>query len=410
MKTVAPDTVGFSPQRLGRIRSIMQAYVDQGKLPGAITVVARRGQIAHAECFGWMDLEAKKPMRFDNIFLIYSMTKPITSVAMMMLYEEGRFQLHDPISKFIPEFKDVQVYVKTTETGIELANLEREITIHDLLRHTSGLASGFGEDQPLAKLYGEAGLYRPDSTLQEFSQTLAQLPLLHQPGEAWRYGESYEVLAHLVEVISGMPFATFLKQRIFEPLGMVDTGFGIPKEKRDRLAKFYGVSETGDFAEATEIGAVLPWWIPSNLPRGSVGLGSTASDYLRFAQMLLNGGELDGKRLLGRKTVQYMTQNHLPYELMPIKLSPGFGPNGYGYGLGFGVLTDVVQFEGLGSEGAYYWGGYAGTHFWVDPKEELIGLLMLQIEAFSYMRIAGPSSFFTISDPFRVLTYQAIVD
>jgi CubicO group peptidase (beta-lactamase class C family) len=398
MEKVVPETLGLDSERLGRINRAMQGYVDQGRLSGAITIVARRGEIAHAECVGWMDLEAKKPVRLDTLYPIFSMTKPVTSVALMMLYEEGLFHLFDPVSKFIPEFKELQVYVKTVEGTPEFTSPEREITIHDLLTHTAGLVSDFWLDPSLTKLVKEAGLDQPDLSLQEFTNRLSKLPLIHQPGEAWRYGEAYEVVARLVEVISNQPFAAFLKQRIFEPLGMHDTGFGIPEGQQDRLVKYYGFSEAGGLVEALEEN---PRWRPSSIPRGGIGLVSTASDYLRFAQMLLNGGELDGVRLLGRKTVQYMTRNHLPQALLPPQVAPGWEVPGYGYGLGFGVVTDAVQCKVMGSEGQYYWDGIEGTWFWIDPKEELIGLIMLRMEPWTWMPVCFA---------FQVLMYQAIVD
>jgi CubicO group peptidase (beta-lactamase class C family) len=397
MKTVVPETLGLDSERLGRINRAMQGYVDQGKLPGAITIVARRGEIAHAGCVGWMDLEAKVPVRLDTLYPIFSMTKPVTSVALMMLYEEGRFHLFDPVSKFIPEFKGVQVYVKTDGEAPELTDAEREITIHDLLTQVAGLMSDFWLDPSLTRLVEEAGLYQPDLTLQEFTNRLSKLPLIHQPGQAWRYGDAYEVLARLIEVISNTPFAAYLKQRIFEPLGMEDTGFGIAEEQQDRVAKYYGFSETGGLVEAVE----SPRFRPSSIPRGGFGLVSTASDYMRFAQMLLNGGELDGVRLLGRKTVQYMTRNHLPRELLPLQIAPGWELPGYGYGLGFGVVTDAVQSKVMGSEGQYFWDGIEGTWFWVDPTEELIGLIMLRMEPWTWIPVCYA---------FQVLTYQAIVD
>jgi CubicO group peptidase (beta-lactamase class C family) len=397
MNTVAPDKVGFSPSRLDHIRTLMQSYVDKGKLPGAVTLIARRGQVVHAECFGMRDIEARKPMRLDTLFPIFSMTKPVTAVAMMILYEEGRFQLFDPLSRFIPEFKDVKVALMTTEAGIDLTEPEREITIRDLLTQTSGLVSDAWLAPPLAKLVEEIGLYRPEITLQEYTQKIVKLPLIHQPGKAWRYGESPEVLGYLVELISGMSFDAFLKQRIFEPLGMDDTGFCIPEAKRERLAKLYGFSETGGLVEKVES---APRLIPSSIPRGGFGLLSTAPDYLRFAQMLLNKGELDDTRILGRMTVEYMTRNHLPKELLPIQPFPGWFLNGYGYGFLFGVLVDPVQAGILGSEGEFYWGGL-NTIFWIDPKEELFALLMTRLEWPNHVPIYYD---------FRTLTYQAIVD
>jgi CubicO group peptidase (beta-lactamase class C family) len=376
----------------------MQGYVDQGRLSGAITIVARRGEIAHVECVGWMDLEAKKPVRLDALYPIFSMTKPVTSVALMMLYEEGLFHLFDPVSKFIPEFKDLQIYVKTVGETPELADAEREITIHDLLTHTAGLVSDFWLDPYLTKRVQEAGLYQPGLALEEFTNRLSKLPLIHQPGKAWRYGDAYEVVARLIEVISKLPFGAFLKQRILQPLGMHDTGFGIPEGQQDRLVKYYGFSEAGGLVEKLEEN---PRWRPSSIPMGGIGLVSTASDYMRFAQMLLNGGELDGVRLLGRKTVQYMTRNHLPQELLPMQIAPGWGLPGRGYGFGVSVVTDAVQSKVMGSEGLYWWDGIAGTWFWVDPSEELIGLIMLRMEPFTWIPVCYT---------FQVLTYQAIVD
>ena len=229
---------------------------------------------------------------------------------------------------------------------------------------------------------------------------LAKLPLLHQPGAAWRYGYSYQVLAHLVEVVSGMPFAGFLQQRIFDPLGMVDTGYSVPEDSIDQLATYYGLSETGGF-RIIEAAHSSQLSTPPTLTSGSTGLVSTASDYVRFAQMLLNGGELDGTRLLSPRTVGWMTRNHLPKRLVPIQVGPDFGFNGHGFGLGFRVLTSVVEYEVMGSVGEYGWSGYAGTYFWIDPEEELIGLFMPQIEPLGYV---------PMWHAFRVLTYQAIVD
>jgi CubicO group peptidase (beta-lactamase class C family) len=261
----------------------------------------------------------------------------------------------------------------------------------------AGLVSDFWLDPSLTKLVKEAGLYQPDLTLQEFTNRLSKLPLIHQPGEAWRYGDAYEVVARLIEVVSNTPFAAFLKQRIFEPLGMDDTGFGIPEGQQDRLVRYYGFSEAGGLVEALED----PRFRPSSIPRGGIGLVSTASDYLRFAQMLLNGGELDGVRLLGRKTVQYMTRNHLPQGLLPMQIAPGWEFSGYGYGLGFSVVMDAVQSKVMGSEGQYSWDGIEGTWFCVDPREELIGLIMLRMEPWTWIPVCYT---------FQVLTYQAIVD
>ena len=404
LPTATPEEVGLSSTRLERINKVMQSYVDQNKLAGLITMVARRGKVAYLERFGKMDIEANKPMQFDTIFQIASMTKPITSVAVIMLYEEGYFQLTDPVSNYIPEFKDIKVFVKATEGGIKLSDQEREVTIRDLLTHTSGLAYGdFLGDSPVATMYKEADLFRTDRTLKEMIQELGKLPLLNQPGSQWRYGVSYDVLGYLVEVVSGMPFDRFLEQKIFNPLGMEDTGFYVPKEKIDRFGSVYGPTEEGSL-EVIDAPATSQFSKSQNLLLGGGGLVSTATDYMRFAQMLLNGGELDGTRILSRKTIELMTTNHLPEELIPLSLGVkemDYIIKGFGYGLGFGVLIDVAQSEILGSEGEFQWGGAANTFFLVDPKENLIGLIMTQFRPFYY---------YPIEREFRVLTYQAIID
>lgn len=400
MQTSRPEEAGLSSARLGRMSQVMQSYVDQNKLAGLVAMLARRGRLVYSACFGVMDVQAGKPMQPDTIVRLRSMTKPITAVAVMMLYEEGHFQLADPVSRFIPEFKGGQALAGQSERGLELVDLEREITIHDLLIHTSGLASGFGEDQPLEALYQEvdADSDRLDITLQDLVHKLASLPRLHQPGRAWRYGWSYAVLGHLVEVISGMPFDAFLRHRVFEPLDMPDTSFRVPGEKTGRFATLYGPAEEGGLAVVEGPGQN---WKTAYPISGTTGLVSTAHDYMRFAQMLLNGGELEGARLLGRKTVELMTLNHVPAELLPIAPLPDSVLHGYGYGLGVAVLMDVAQARAVGTEGSFGWGGYASTDFWVDPREELVGLIMAQF---------APLGYYPLTEKFQVLAYQAMVD
>ena len=407
MNTITPEEVGFSASRLGRIGTAMQGYVDQNKLPGVIAVVARGGNIVYRERFGMMDVEAAKPMQFDTIFRIYSMTKPIASVALMMLYEEGRFQLNDPVSKFIPKLADVKVFGGATEEGFELTELEREITIWHLLTHTAGLTYDFFEDSPIDAMYLEADLHRPDRTAEEVIHEIVKLPLVHQPGSAWRYSMATDVLGYLIEVISGMSLDVFLEEKILKPLGMEDTDFYVPEAKLNRFAAEYGPS-TGSGQAPTEDGGMELLDAPATsqytkLPRflsGGAGLVSTASDYMCFCQMLLDGGELDGTRLLGRKTIELMTTNHLPDELIPIQVQP-HTLHGCGFGLGFRVLVDVAQAGRLGSEGEFGWGGAASTSFFVDPKEKLIGLLLTQLV---------PSRHYPIRNEFKVLVYQALVD
>lgn len=409
MNTVAPEEMGFSATRLSRIGAWMRGYVDQGKLPGVIALVARRGKVVYRERFGLMDVGVAKPMQFDTIFRFYSMTKPVTSAALMMLYEEGRFQLHDPVSKFIPEFADVKVFADTTESGSKVTELEREITIWHLLTHTAGLTYDFFEDSPVDAMYLEADLHQLDRTSEEVVHEIVKLPLVYQPGTAWRYSMATDVLGYLIEVISGTTLDMFFKDRIFRPLGMEDTDFYVPEDKLDRFAALYGPLDNGGI-ELLDAPATSPYIEPPRFLSGGIGLVSTASDYVRFCQMLLNGGELDGTfpyqgkrsgvRLLGRKTVELMTANHLSDELIPIQVQP-HTLYGCGFGLGVRVLVDVAQAGRLGSEGEFGWGGAASTSFFIDPREELIGLLLTQL---------SPSRYYPIRNEFKVLVYQALVD
>jgi len=396
LATTTPEEVGLSSQRLKRIKKVMQDYVDENKLAGLVTMVARRGKVAHLECFGVMDIETKKLMQGDTIFRLYSMSKPVTSAAVMMLYEEGHFQLNDAVSKFIPEFKDLKVFAKKTEAGVELAEPKRKITIRDLLMHTSGLAYGLDKSTVVDEMYQEAKIFSWEQTLEEMIGKLVELPLANQPGSKWKYSISIDVLAHLVEVISGKQFDVFLEERIFEPLDMKDTGFYVPDEKMGRFAELYKKAESGEF-EPVDPEKWGSFTKSTRFFSGGGGLVSTASDYMRFCQMLLNGGELDGVRILGRKSVELMTVNNLADELLPYG---GGDLNGYGFGLGFAVIMDAAQTGILGSEGQYSWGGAASTGFWVDPEEELIGILMTQV-----MPYTG-----RFTQEFKVLTYQAIVD
>ena len=399
MNIVAPEEVGFSANRLSHIGAWMQRYVDQNKLAGLIAMVARCGKVVYFERSGMMDVEAATPMQFDAIFRIYSMTKPITCVALMMLYEHGLFQLTDPVTKFLPEFRKVKVWVNEGE----LAEPTREITIHNLLTHTAGLSYGEYEDthSPVDKLYDQADLFNEDITLQKMVRRITDLPLVHQPGRAWRYGVATDVVGYLVEVISGTPFDVFLEEKIFKPLGLEDTGFYAPEEKHDRLTTVYGPAEDGGI-KPLDAAVTGDFSKPPRLLSGGHGLVSTAPDYARFCQMLLNGGELDGARLLGRKTVELMTINHLPDELIPIRMGSDI-MHGYGFGLGFRVLVDIAQSGTLGSEGVFRWAGWASTTFFIDPKEELIALLLSQF-------IPVGTEHYPLGEEFQTLVYQALVD
>ena len=324
MKTCTPEEVGLSSERLNRIGDVMQGYVDQHKLAGILTMIARRGHIVHAECFGMMDIEAGKRMQLDTIFRFYSMTKAITSVAVMMLYEQGHFQLYDSIANFIPEFKGQKVFIRATKFGSELADAEREITIRDLLTHTAGLTYDFLDDSPVGAMYQEADLLNRASTLKVMAQKLAKLPLVFQPGSAWTYSVATDLLGYLVEVVSGMPFEQFLEERILRPLGMVDTAFHVPEDKVGRFSAMYGPGEDGGL-KLIEAPQTSPFTKPPSMAKGGGGLVGTASDYMRFLQMMLNGGEVDGVRLLGRKSVELMTTNHLPQHCLPVCPRQGVG-------------------------------------------------------------------------------------
>ncbi len=398
MNIVSPESVGFSTERMGRISTVMRRYVDERKLAGMTTLVARRGQTVHFETCGMADVASGAPMRLDTLFRIYSMTKPITSTAVLMLFEEGRFLLSDPVAKYIPEFADIRVLDNSAGSGVRYVAPVRPISIRDLLTHTAGLSYGFDDNVYIDELYREQiwalRESHPELTLESFVQAIAKLPLAHQPGSAFRYSFATDVLGLLVQVVAGMPFEEFLRQRIFEPLGMVDTGFYVPAEQVGRFAATHG-PDTEHGLKVTDAPATSDFARPTRLPSGGGGLVSSTSDYLRFAQMLLNQGQLDDVRLLGRKTVELMASNHLPAGVHP------FEDTSSGFGLGVSVLLDPAQAQNLGSVGTFGWGGAANTNFWIDPREELIGILMLQFM---------PSDTYPVSPNFRTLVYQALVD
>jgi len=397
MNTVQPESVGFSSARLSRIDAAMQEYIDRGQIAGIMAMVARHGELAYARCFGQMDVEAAKPVQPDTLWRIYSMSKPITTVAVMMLYEEGRFHLSDPVSRFIPAFKGSRVYAGGDENWYSTVPAQREITIHDLLTHTSGLAYGLSAEDAIERIYARSVFRGTDirtRPLAEWIEEIAALPLAHQPGTAWRYSLATDVLGYLVQVVSGQPFDTFLEERIFEPLGMPDTHFCVPEDKIPRFAANYGPGRDGGL-QVIDPPSSSEFTRPTLAPSGGGGLVSTAPDYMRFAQMLLNRGELEGVRLLGRKTVELMTVNHLPAGMHI------WGDPSTGFGLGVGVLIDLAASKALGSPGTYGWGGAANTNFWIDPREDLIGLLMLQFM---------PSDTYPVIPDFRVAVYHALTD
>lgn len=394
--------------RLSRVSQAVSRHVGTGKLAGATVLVARDGEIIHAESQGVLSRETQAPMAGDSIFRIYSMTKPIVSTAAMILCEEGAFQLADPISRFIPNAAGLKVL---SEKG-SLEDAARPVTIRDLLSHTSGFSYWNGEDQVDA-MYRDAGL--PGRLpLDEFVNRLVMVPLANQPGARWRYSVSIDVLAHIVELAGGKRLDELLRERILDPLGMVDTGFYVPAANHDRFAWMYGSADvldgegtaTDQWREAERgnirvlaTGSDSLESKPHNVMRGGHGLVSTAPDYLRFCRMMLNGGELEGSRVLCRKSVELMTRNTLPPSLMPMEIG-GMRQDGLGWGLGFSVVMDAGLRGSLGSDGTCSWGGAASTSFWIDPTEKLIGIQMAQFQ---------PAGFHRIGDDFKTAVYQALV-
>ena len=403
MKTVAPESIGLSSSRLQRIDRAMQGHVDRGQLAGLVTVLLRRGQVIHCGVYGHMDIATSRPMREDAIFRIFSMTKPLTSLAVLMLYEEGAFHLQYPVSMFIPGFADLKVVKDQMDINSEQVPLARPITIHDLLTHTSGLGYGLDALTPVDALFLQARMLRMDETLADKIQRLFQFPLHHQPGLRYTYSIGTDVLGRLVEIVSGMPLNEFFRKRIFEPLGMVDTDFYVPPEKSDRLATLYTSGPDGKLVDMRSLdSANLPhfmtgqWVNKEERPQffsGGAGLVSTSADYLRFGMLMRNKGELDGVRLVSRKTIELMTSPHLRPDQFFI--------NGASYGLGFAVMTSPAEAQMLGSVGAYEAGGAASTNFWFDPQEDLMGVLMVQYASYT------PSM---VGMDFKVLAEQAITD
>jgi len=408
------DTQGMSRERLGRIEKFLdEQYVAPGKLPGALVQVWRRGELALNTVLGMADRERQVPLAEDSIFRIYSMTKPITSVAIMMLVEECRIALDDPVSKYIPEWANLGVFAGGFMESFQTRPPARPMLVIDLLRHTSGLTYGFQQNSNVDAAYRKLklGELATAGTLDDMIEKLATVPLEFSPGEAWNYSVATDVLGYLVGKISGMPFDVFLKQRIFDPLGMVDTGFHVPEHKADRFCACYAIGALGSKVISPR-GPMLqddpqasPYLQPPGFLSGGGGLVSTAADYMRFARMLLNGGELDGVRLLGPKTLALMTSNHLPGGVDLPRLSRSMFSEatyeGVGFGLGFATTINPVSTMIPGSAGDFFWGGAASTFFWVDPKEDLIGLFLTQLL---------PSSAYPVRRQLRTLVYSAITE
>jgi CubicO group peptidase (beta-lactamase class C family) len=368
LPVAAPEELGFSSVRLARLGQVIAGEIERRRVPGAVALIARRGRIGYFESFGQRDVAARAPMAKDTIFRIYSMTKPITSVAAMMLWEEGRFLLNDPVAKYLPDLSNLQVAVERG-AELELVPLERPITIQDLLRHTSGLTYEFRGSGPVHKMYMSSKVYSCTQSSADQVATLGKLPLLHQPGTRWEYGRSTDVVGRLVEALSGQRLSAFFERHILRPLGMVDTAFHVPERHHLRLAEaFANDPDTGAAVQLLEVRSA------PNFESGGGGLVSTASDYARFLQMLLNGGTLDGRRLLSRKTIELMTADHLG----PITGASDLLLPGHGFGLGFAIRLHAGIAHVPGSIGQYFWGGLAGTTFWVDPVEQMFALMLIQ--------------------------------
>jgi CubicO group peptidase (beta-lactamase class C family) len=399
-----PEDVGLSSERLARVNGWAQRLVDDGRLAGLITMVMRHGKLVHFNTCGMADIKRETRMAPDTIFRFYSMTKPLTSTAIMMLYEEGHFQLDDPITRFLPCFKNMRVSVGGMRGKLETVPAERDITFRDLLTHTSGLTYGFMEATPVDGQYRDRGVdfQGSDKTLGEVVELAADIPLLAQPGAEWNYSIATDVLGHLVAVISGRPFDQFLRERVTGPLGMVDTDFHVPADRLSRFAANYTALPDGrlmliDDPQKSVFGK------QRKICSGGGGLLSTGTDYMRFCRMMLNKGELEGVRLLGRKTVELMTTNHLRGDMAAMGQAR-FSESSYygiGFGLGFSVMLDPAKAQILGTPGEYAWGGAASTAFWIDPAEDMAVIMLTQLM---------PSSTYPIRRELRVLTYQAIVD
>ena len=395
MQFSSPESVGISSKHLEHISPRMQSYVDSNRVAGIVTLAARRGQIVHLDSWGVQDLQTQAPMQTDSIFRIFSMTKPIVSVALMMMFEQGKFQLYEPIAKYLPKFADVKVMNVDGSTEA----LATPITFHHVLTHQSGMSYGFFQDTPVDELYRKAELFKPMRPLSEFIDMVTELPLCFQPGTDWRYSVATDVVGRLVELIADMPLADYLQEKILRPLNMTETNYWTTPDKADRLTTLYG--------DTVEHGRMTPMDVPPKSPhlhpkigqRGGSGLLSTAEDYVKFAQMILNKGSYDGHRFLGPRTVDYMTQNHIPANQFPLIL--GTPMMGLGFGLGFSVIMDTSANGVMGSVGNHGWSGAADTHFWVDSKEDLIGITCTQYIA---------EMITNIRMDFKNILYSALMD
>ena len=399
-----PAKVGFCPDRLARLGPWLRSYVDEGKLPFVSLAVMRKGQIAYADHYGLRDIEAGTPVITDGLYRIYSMSKLITTVAAMSLYEEGRFMLDEPVGAYLPELADQKVYVSGPFEDMELVKPDAPMTIRQLMNHTSGLTYGLFDPGPVGRAMrrAKADFSGPDETLAEVVERLGDVPLCFQPGSRWNYGVSTDVLGRLVEVIAGKSFEEVLRERIFEPLGMTDTFFGVPDDKLDRFCALYTKTDENPL-KLIENAENSRFRAPATMMSGGGGLVSSMADYLTFVEMLRRGGALDKARVLGRKTVELMMLNHLPGDMASMGQATfsEMPMHGIGFGLGGAVMLDTTKAQILGSPGEFTWGGMASTAFWIDRAEEISVVLMTQLI---------PSSSYPIRRELRVLVYQALVD
>jgi CubicO group peptidase (beta-lactamase class C family) len=403
LPTASPEAVGLSSARLARVTELVKGEIAKGRYPGAVALVARHGKVAYFEALGQRDPQSGAPMTKDAIFRLYSMTKPFASVAVMTLVEDGKILLNDPVSKYLPKLKGLQVSVprvdpQTGRVSYALVPAEREITIQDLLRHTSGLVYGvFTSHAGVKEAYAKEGVDWENVTPAEQVERLARVPLAHQPGSAWEYGLSTDVLGRVVEAVSGATLGQFLQERLFAPLRMTDTAFLVPNGKAARLAQPFAKDPvSGDAVKLLDV------TVAQKNDAGGAGSAGTVADYARFSQMLLNGGQLERVRILGRATVAQMTSDHLGAHLGDIRVASPILARGYGFGLGFAVRKETGLNWVTGSAGEYRWGGAAGTAFWVDPKEQMIVVWMTQAQP-------GPRRG-EDRDLFRQLVQAALVD
>ena len=396
--TATAEGVGISAERLKRVTQLGQSMVDAGQVAGIVIQVARHGKIIHTDIIGTRGLDDPRPLESDALFRIYSMSKPITAVAAMMLYEEGKFHLRDPVSKFVSELKELIVL----KDG-RYVRAENEMTMHHLLTHTAGLSYGFAANNPVDIAYRKAQLFRSHD-LDDFARRLGELPLMYEPGFRWHYSVAVDVTGLVVQRLAGMGFDEFLRTRLFEPLDMPDTFFTVPEDKRDRFLPNHTWNAESNVMETLENSELDPGYFDSQLFLGGSGLVSTTRDYMRFAEMLRDGGELQGVRILSPKTVDFLRQDHTMATSSELRQGGGVAVRlieeapGLGFGLGFGVVTDTVRTQVMRSEGEYYWGGAAGTVFWIDPVEEIVVVAMIQL-----MRSPWP-----MRENLRIAVYQAL--